>query len=328
MNSARIAALIRGNSWLPNLIFVALCAFFAAGSINAVIAKVIRPIPTLDDAPPSVLAPQTSAVRHVPLTALAERNLFAIKRESLTPPGEPSGPQEPAFDLTLKDFKDTDLQPCTLNALLRATLVADRPEWSLAIVVKNDTREPAAYSIKSGTNQIADDAVLVAIRSREIVVRRRDHFERCVGEGDVSGQASPAPMMPMASMASNDEPASPVPGDMSGVTRLSNTDYRIERSEVDKSLTNLNEVATQARIVPSFRNGKANGFKLFSIKPGSIYSKIGLQNGDVIQKINGYDMNSPDRALEIYTKLRDATSLTIELMRAGNVQTMNYAITG
>lgn len=327
MNSARIAALIRTNSWLPNLIFVALCAFFAAGSINAVVAKVIRPIPTLDDAPPSVTVPNANATRHVPLVALAERNLFAIKRESLTPAGEQSGaPQEPAFDLTLKEFKESDLQPCTVNALLRATLVADKPEWSMAIVVKNDTREPAAYSINAGTNAIADDAILVAIRSREIVVRRRDHFERCTGEGDVAGQAPPVPIAPMAS--NNDEPASPVPGDMSGVTKLSGTDYRVERAEVDKSLTNLNEVATQARIVPSFRNGKANGFKLFSIKPGSIYSKIGLQNGDVIQKINGYDMNSPDRALEIYTKLRDATSLTIELMRGGNVQTMNYAITG
>jgi histidinol-phosphate aminotransferase len=33
--------------------------------------------------------------------------------------------------------------------------------------------------------------------------------------------------------------------------------------------------------------GKPVGFKLFSIKPGSLYSKIGLQNGDVINRIRG-----------------------------------------
>jgi general secretion pathway protein C len=327
LTSARIASLIRGNAWLPNLLFVALSAFFIAGSINAVVAKAIRPIPSLEDAPPPPVPSAARLPQHVPLVALAERNLFGVKRESLTPAGEASGPQEPAYDLTVKDFKESDLQPCTVNALLRATLVADRPEWSMAIVVKNDTREPAAYSINAGSNAVADDAIIVAIRSREIVVRRRDHFERCSGEGDTAN-GSPPPMAQAQPTPMGDEPASPTPGDMSGVTKLSATDFRVERAEVDRSLTNLNEVATQARIVPSFRNGKANGFKLFSIKPGSIYSKIGLQNGDVIQKINGYDMNSPDRALEIYTKLRDATSLTIELMRGGNVQTMNYAITG
>ena len=89
---------------------------------------------------------------------------------------------------------------------------------------------------------------------------------------------------------------------------------------------NLSEVATKARIVPSFKNGKPNGFKLFSIKPGSIYSKIGLRNGDVIQSINGYEMNSPDKALEIYQKLKDSTSITVDIQRRGRAMTMNYGI--
>ena len=165
--------------------------------------------------------------------------------------------------------------------------------------------------------------MLVAVRSREVIVRRRDHFERCLGEGD----AAAPPQATVSTIPINsDEPPPPIPGDMTGVTKMSDTDYRVDRSELDRTLANLNEVATQARIVPSFKNGKPNGFKLFSIKPGSIFAKIGLQNGDVIQKINGYDMNSPDRALEIYTKLRDATSLTIDLQRRGNNQTMNYTI--
>ena len=42
--------------------------------------------------------------------------------------------------------------------------------------------------------------------------------------------------------------------------------YEIERSEVDAALSNLSQVATQARIVPSFKRGKANGFKLYTYK--------------------------------------------------------------
>ena len=91
-------------------------------------------------------------------------------------------------------------------------------------------------------------------------------------------------------------------------------------------LGNLSSVATKARIVPSFKNGKPNGFKLFSIKPGSIYAKIGLKNGDVIQKVNGYEMNSPDKALEIYQKLKNAQNVTVDVQRRGRSMTMNYSI--
>ena len=323
MLSTRIASFLRSNGWVLNLAFMALGSYFVAGAANAVVARSIRLIPTVDDVSP-ILPSSTANNVKVPLGATAERNLLALKRETITAGGAQSGPAEPAMAVG-RDFKESELQSCTVPATLRATLVAEgAPEYSLAVVVNNTTHEPAVFTENDGSNQIADDAWLVAIRSREVVVRRRDHFERCLGEGDTANAAAPPP--PAVAQTGSDEPPSPIPGDMTGVTKQSETDYIVERAEVDRTLANLNEVATQARIVPSFKNGKSNGFKLFSIKPGSIYSKIGLQNGDVIQKINGYDMNSPDRALEIYTKLRDATSLTIELQRRGANQTMNYGI--
>ena len=69
-----------------------------------------------------------------------------------------------------------------------------------------------------------------------------------------------------------------------GIKKIDDHHYQIERSTVNNALANLNDLAMQARIVPSFKNGQANGFKLFSIKPDSLYSKIGIQNGDVIQR--------------------------------------------
>ena len=100
----------------------------------------------------------------------------------------------------------------------------------------------------------------------------------------------------------------------------------VARSEINNALTNLSDLATKARIVPSFKNGVANGFKLFSIVPDSLYAKIGVQNGDVIRRINGYEMNSPDKALEIYQKLRDASRIEIELERRGEALRKSYSI--
>ena len=321
MNNARIASLLRRNVWWMDLTVIALVAYFAASICNAALAWNVGKLPDVDEAAPQRAAelPRQNLGRRVPLTQFAERNLLGLRRESLAPVPGVAQADQPVVDLTARTFKESDLQPCTVNAVIRGTMVADRPEWSMAVVVRNDTHEPAVLNAQEGHNAIFEDAIIVAIRSREVIVRRRDHFERCLGEGD----AAPAPV---AAATPQPEEAGAGSGEVTGVTRVSNTDYRVERAEVDRALSNLNEVATQARIVPSFKNGKANGFKMFSIKKGSIYDKIGLTNGDVIQKINGYDMNSPDRALEIYGKLRDATSLTIELTRGSSNMTLNYAI--
>ena len=111
-----------------------------------------------------------------------------------------------------------------------------------------------------------------------------------------------------------------------GVKQLPENQYVVARSEINNALTNLSDLATKARIVPSFKNGVANGFKLFSIVPDSLYAKIGIQNGDVIRRINGYEMNSPDKALEIYQKLRDASRIEIQLERRGETLRKTYSI--
>lgn len=75
--------------------------------------------------------------------------------------------------------------------------------------------------------------------------------------------------------------------------------------------------ATQARIVPAFENGVAVGFKLFSIRLDSTYSQLGLKNGDVVTHVNGLALNTPEAALELYGRLRQASHFVIDLKRDG-----------
>ncbi len=113
-----------------------------------------------------------------------------------------------------------------------------------------------------------------------------------------------------------------------GIQRLADNRYDIDKQVIEGALTNLNTLATQARLVPSFKNGVANGFKLFQIQPGSLYASIGIENGDVITRINGYEVNSPDKALEVYQKLREASHVTIDLERGGQTIKKDYNIKG
>jgi len=81
-----------------------------------------------------------------------------------------------------------------------------------------------------------------------------------------------------------------------------------------------------ARFVPSVRDGKPNGFKVYAIRPSSLFGKIGMQNGDTIKSINGNEMSTPDQALSLYTKLRSASHLTLSIERRGETVTMDYTI--
>lgn len=80
-------------------------------------------------------------------------------------------------------------------------------------------------------------------------------------------------------------------------------------------LERAKELAPQARIVPAFERGVAIGFRLFSIRPGSAWSAAGLENGDLVERINGLDLTSPEKALVIYSTLRCARRFNVEVRR-------------
>ena len=46
----------------------------------------------------------------------------------------------------------------------------------------------------------------------------------------------------------------------------------------------------------------------------------------MLRTINGYDMSSPDSALEAYARLREANNLTLSVVRRGQAMTIDYNI--
>lgn len=80
-------------------------------------------------------------------------------------------------------------------------------------------------------------------------------------------------------------------------------------------------VQGSTRIVPAFRNGRAIGFKVFAVPPGT-----GLKGGDVILRVNGLTLASPDSALEAWSKLKAASRFEIDLERDGRLLKKTYVL--
>lgn len=91
----------------------------------------------------------------------------------------------------------------------------------------------------------------------------------------------------------------------------------INRGFLESLLANPESLAKQARIVPSQRDAKTVGYKLYGIRPGSLPRLLSMKNGDMLVSINDTALTSLDNALAAYAELRDETHLDIELERKG-----------
>ncbi len=111
------------------------------------------------------------------------------------------------------------------------------------------------------------------------------------------------------------------------IEKIDDTHVKLPKATVDALLADPMAVAKGARVVPAIKNGKPDGMKLYAIRPSSLYARLGLMNGDTITAVNGQDVSAPDKALEVYTKVRDAGELKLDIMRRGQPVELTITIT-
>ena len=102
--------------------------------------------------------------------------------------------------------------------------------------------------------------------------------------------------------------------------------YMVDQVKLQQAIANPAQMMTDARLRPNLANGKEEGFVLSEVKPGGIYQSLGLQDGDVLLRINEYDISNPERALQAFTALKGMERVQIDLVRAGSRMTMTYQI--
>lgn len=307
-----VEVLFKRHFWIVHLLFIFAVAWLVMRTGNAFLETSLLPLPTGKAKGPGQVQR---------LTPVAALNLDRVAKALGLPVPKP----EPAVTEPTVPKVDLNAAPVhtTLRVKLLGTLVSEgMPEWSVASIQDVVTLKTNTYMIG---DRVQNAEVVEIERLRVIVINnsRREFIDST--PGDMSG-APPPPAAAVISARPVDSGPPPSVALGAGVKQLSDNDYEIPRAEIDKTLANLNDVAMQARIVPAFKDGVAQGFKLFSIRPDSIYSKIGIQNGDVIKRINGFDLNSPEKALEIYSKLKESSRIDIEVERNGAAVRKTYNV--
>ena len=107
---------------------------------------------------------------------------------------------------------------------------------------------------------------------------------------------------------------------------MSANEYNVRRSTVDRILESQAELMRTTRIMPVDQGGRVIGVQLFGVRGNSLLGRLGMQNGDVLNRINGLEIASPDRALEAYSRLRTSDHLQISLTRNGQPVNVDFNI--
>ncbi len=214
--------------------------------------------------------------------------------------------------------------------LVGALVNTRNPAWSFAAITGASGK---ALLYREGMT--IDGRLLVAIGPSKVVMRPEtgSHCPLTMFEPEAPETATPRPTarVSASSMDNEDQSARDEGGiaasDIeSGIQRNSDTNFTVSRGLVDQLLTNQAELMRTARIIPHTENGRTVGVKLYGIRRNSLLGRLGLQNGDMLRTINGYDMTSPDSALEAYSRLRGANNLSVNVVRRGNPMALEYNI--
>lgn len=100
----------------------------------------------------------------------------------------------------------------------------------------------------------------------------------------------------------------------------------VDRREVEQAMSDLPKLLSQARAVPNMTNGAVNGYRLDYIAPASFYEKIGVQTGDVLQRVNGVDIRDPSTMLSLLQQLKNEQIVKLDVVRNNQRSTITYEL--
>ena len=315
--------ILKRNFWAVILVLVAVAAFLdAQGIMQLVGASLAADEKQLAMPPPAAKAPPGPAMASAHATsadAILSRNPF----DSVKGPLNAVVPDESEAVAAPLDLSDPmHAPPCDGVKVLVIAASAD-PDWSFAAMTAGS--DPKSLLRRRG-GEIGSKTVKFIGWDRVWLTSgnalcQAEMFRSANAPVAPPPVAAPAPMPPQGGGPSSLDPAI-----AKGIQKVSGSEFNVDRGVVDKILENQADLMRTARIVPEQENGKMVGIRLFGVRPDTLLGVLGMENGDRLQTINGFDMTSPEKALEAYARLRTADHLTIQINRRGANQNLDYNI--
>ncbi|GEM_PF-895288 len=310
----RVIAYYRKFSTLINAFLVILMAYFLAvilwDSLAGTISSKVR-VPAIkfrqEKFSSSGVARRRERVSLENYRVVLDRNIFGVKINE-------------EQEKTQEVIKQTPLK-----LKLLGVIVSTVPGQSMAIIRDENKGKTDIYFL----HDKIQNAEIVEIESDKVILKRGGKkevlplYEKMAESG--GNQRTPeAPVRVIPSEVRG--PSLPAGGPELDIRRVGENTYEVDKEDFDRITNNLGSILTQARVVPYFRNGKIIGYKIFNIRPDGVFAKIGLRNGDIIKRVNGETLESPEKALQLFQFLKTEDTFVIDLQRNGRDMTLTYRL--
>ena len=303
-------SLLRRRFWIVDCVAIALVAVCVAHAAAGVIAGATwgrgRPLAW----PAPQLSRAGDAARAKAIDLIVRRNVFC---STCAPPAA-------VVPARQGELASTGARPTLLALRLVAIMFAPPPtdpRWSLAIIRDDDARTTALYMLRSTIRQATVDRIDETRVYLDFGGGRHEFLDLLAQPAPRASGQTPAPVLPNAKTGA---------AFRDGIRRTGEHQYEVRRSTLDAWLGDPSQLASEVRILPEIRDGRAAGVRLLGVRPEGPFAAIGLRSGDVLVAINGLEMNGLDQAMAAYIKLRNAGHVSLAVERNGQKINLEYAI--
>ena len=221
-----------------------------------------------------------------------------------------------------KTAKDT-IEPTELPLRLVATMQADDPADSLATIQHLETKSLGVYE---AGELITDEVKLVRVGRGAVLLA---HATTTGGTVEMLGfPEKPKPGRKKKKKKTKKKRRKRSKYELKGARDsidCKKGSCTVKRKFVQQLISNPAKLNRQAKFKTYNKNGK-QGYKIYRVRRGTIGRLLGLRSGDLLTEVNGQPLDSLDRVMGLYTRLRRASHLTLTYERRGKTKELELNI--
>jgi len=217
------------------------------------------------------------------------------------------GTADPA--VSAMEVPEQSLQQTPLNLVLKGILADQGTQNRYALISASGQKE-RVYR----TGEQVEGAEIIRIEPRRVVIRRNGITEAL---NLVARKLSDNIEKQSAQARFN------LPDE---IVRVSDTERMITRATLEQHMQNLPALLLQATAVPQMDDGQQTGFRIVSLKQGSVFEQLGLRQEDIINSVNGKPVRNGEEALGAYQALASTTQFRIGVLRGGSNINLNFSV--
>ena len=261
------------------------------------LGRALKPQPVSgDERRPEPAPAETHSRPPADLSAIVEHNLFAG-----------AGSPAPKVDAVTPSAPNTKSAEEELGLKLIGAVAGDAAT-SRAVIQNTTTGASLPYKI----GDMVGPAMVESIESYRVVVRHAGRRKVLPLESGAVTQTK--------GRSGEDKPQNPQ-STTTGGKRVSAT---VQTPQNRPSMSYVEDVFHRAKIEPYVQNGRTEGLKITGLEADSLTGLFGLQNGDVVQTVNGQNLTSKQKAFQVLQKAKTQSKLQIQLLRDGKSKELSF----